>query len=60
MFMNDVVGLTPLVAQDIFEEDFDIGYLSELLSQGNQPDDAWDLQVRKFVSLADYLWKKRN
>jgi len=60
MFMNDVVGLTPLVAQDIFEETFDIGYLSELLCLGHQPDSPYELQVRKFNALADYFWKKSN
>jgi hypothetical protein len=59
MFMNDVVGLTPLVAQDIFEETFDIGYLCELLCPG-QPDSPDELQVRKFIALANYFWKKRN
>jgi hypothetical protein len=59
MFMDYVVGLTPLVAQEIFEEDFDIGFMSELLCLG-QPDSPDDLQVRKFIALVDYFWKKVN
>jgi hypothetical protein len=60
LFMEDVVGLSPLVAQDIFEEDFNIGYLSELLCQGHQPDSPYELQVRKYIAIANYLWKKSN
>lgn len=59
MFMDEVVGLTPLVAQQIFEADFDIGYLSELLCPG-QPDSPDELQVRKFIALVDYFWRKCN
>ncbi len=59
LFMDDVVDLSPMVAQSIFEEDFNIGYLSELLCQGHQPDSPYELLMRKFIALVDYFWGRQ-
>ena len=44
---------------DDFLHDFNVDILSELLCQG-QPDSPDELQVRKYIALTDYFWKKSN
>jgi hypothetical protein len=60
IFMHEAVGVTPLVAQAMFEENCDMAYLSELICQGNQPDSPHVLQVRRYMALVDYFWRRQK